>query len=79
MRESIVIVGMKLSDAGINWLDIDVMSDEGINWAQHQMICLTSGINWSDIDVMSDMGINWGDIDVMSDAGTKLEQILNAK
>ena len=57
-----------MSDAGINWADIDVMSDAGINWADINVMS-DAGINWADIDVMSDAGINWADIDVMSDAG----------
>ena len=44
-----------MSDAGINWSDLDVMSDAGVNWA--------------DIDVLSRTGINWSDFEVMSDAG----------
>ena len=34
-----------LSDAGVNWLDMDVLSDTGVNWV--------------DVDVLSDMGVNW--------------------
>jgi len=34
-----------LSDAGVNWSDVDVLSD--------------AGVNWSEIDVLSDTGVNW--------------------
>ena len=34
-----------LSDAGVNWADVDVLSDKGINW--------------TDINVLSDAGVNW--------------------
>ena len=32
--------------AGVNWLDVDVLSD--------------AGVNWGDMDVLSDRGVNWG-------------------
>ena len=47
-----------LSDAGINWLDIDVMSD--------------AGVNWLDLDVLSDAGINWLDLECSFGYGDQL-------
>ena len=31
------LISMYMSDAGINWSDINVMSDAGINWSRYWM------------------------------------------
>ena len=49
MRGLTGMIWMMLSDAGINWMDIDVLSD---TWNQLEWI----------LDVLSDAGINWVDI-----------------
>ena len=36
-------------NAGINWADIDDLSDAGINWTDHYMYLSDAGINWEDI------------------------------
>ena len=37
-----------LSDAGVNWSDLDVLSDVGINWGDLSVMS-TSGVNWVDV------------------------------
>ena len=55
-----------MSDAGINWNDLQVLTEAGINWSDIDVLS-DSGINWSNIGELAAAGINWSDIDVLSD------------
>ena len=64
-----------LSDAGINWGDLEVLSDVGINWeiwgiewCGSELVEMSGrlsevGINWEDVGVMSGGGVNWMDVE----------------
>ena len=45
MRGSIGGCGC-LSDAGVNWVDVDVMSDAGMNWANVGELSDEGSIGW---------------------------------
>ena len=49
---------MSVTNAGMNWLDMDVLSDAGINWDGYRCV-KRYGLTGRMINVMSDMGINW--------------------
>lgn len=55
-----------MSQNGVNWADVGVMTTSGINWAS---VADMSGstINWDDISVMSKNGINWAGIGVFAE------------
>jgi hypothetical protein len=63
-----------MSEAGINWSDIQVMSDAGVNWSDWAVFAET-GINWSDIQVMSEAGINWSDMKPLTESGINWDEL----
>ena len=62
----------RTEDAGVNWTDLQVMSEKGINWDDINALS-DAGVNWADIQVMSKANINWTDIQVLSEKGVNWE------
>ena len=57
-----------LSEAGVNWNDLQVISKKGINWNDLQVLT-KAGVNWNDLQALSKAGVNWNDLEVISKTG----------
>ena len=50
-----------MANAGINWGDINVLSQTGVNWSDVGVLS-AAGLNWSDMDVMRSLVMIGGNI-----------------